>query len=593
MLRSRILWKLYAGYVALILLSTIVVGVLVSNQVEEETLIEIERSLDVRAALLSDVASESFSLSSHLQVQERFRTLGDKTNTRYTIIKSDGTVIADSEENPGTMDKHANRPEVLAARSHGFGMATRFSNTIDTKMMYFALSVHKEGLLLGYVRTSLPLSVIDSRLSRIRNIVLFGMGVSIFVALLLGFFVARGFAKPLTAMTTIAESMSDGNYDQRVSINRKDEIGSLAGALNKMARSSRERMETIALDNNKLLAILAGMVEGVVAVDRSETIIHLNEAAGRILDILPQEDIDRRIWEATQSQELCQVISEALNEETEIRKKLQIITGSTNQIVEVHASPFRDAAGGLVGVVAVIYDVSELERLENIRRDFVANVSHELKTPITAIRGLVETVINDKKMSPENHRNFLLKTMDQTIRLSTIVTDLLALSRLESVGIDLTREPIDLREVVNSSMRALLPVSEDKGIQIESHIPDEPIQVLGDREALYQSFNNLLDNAIKYNSRNGNVWLRLHKEDGNAVIIIRDTGIGIEPLEQHRIFERFYRVDKARSRQLGGTGLGLSIVKHTTLSHGGQLSVESTPGTGSTFQISIPLLKSS
>ena len=211
MLRSRILWKLYAGYVALILLSTIVVGVLVSNQVEEETLIEIERSLDVRAALLSDVASESFSLSSHLQVQERFRTLGDKTNTRYTIIKSDGTVIADSEENPGTMDKHANRPEVLAARSHGFGMATRFSNTIDTKMMYFALSVHKEGLLLGYVRTSLPLSVIDSRLSRIRNIVLFGMGVSIFVALLLGFFVARGFAKPLTAMTTIAESMSDGN----------------------------------------------------------------------------------------------------------------------------------------------------------------------------------------------------------------------------------------------------------------------------------------------------------------------------------------------------------------------------------------------
>ena len=593
MLRSRILWKLYAGYVALILLSTIVVGVLVSNQVEEETLIEIERSLDVRAALLSDVASESFSLSSHLQVQERFRTLGDKTNTRYTIIKSDGTVIADSEENPGTMDKHANRPEVLAARSHGFGMATRFSNTIDTNMMYFALSVHKEGLLLGYVRTSLPLSVIDSRLSRIRNIVLFGMGVSIFVALLLGFFVARGFAKPLTAMTTIAESMSDGNYDQRVSINRKDEIGSLAGALNKMARSSRERMETIALDNNKLLAILAGMVEGVVAVDRSETIIHLNEAAGRILDILPQEDIDRRIWEATQSQELCQVISEALNEETEIRKKLQIITGSTNQIVEVHASPFRDAAGGLVGVVAVIYDVSELERLENIRRDFVANVSHELKTPITAIRGLVETVINDKKMSPENHRNFLLKTMDQTIRLSTIVTDLLALSRLESVGIDLTREPIDLREVVNSSMRALLPVSEDKGIQIESHIPDEPIQVLGDREALYQSFNNLLDNAIKYNSINGTVWVRLQKEDGNAVIEVQDTGIGVEPLERHRIFERFYRVDKARSRQLGGTGLGLSIVKHTTLSHGGQLSVESTPGTGSTFQISIPLLKSS
>jgi two-component system, OmpR family, phosphate regulon sensor histidine kinase PhoR len=593
MFRSRILWKLYVGYVALILLSTIVVGVLVSRQAEKETLMEIEQSLNVRAVLLRDVALESFSLSSYLKVQERIRALGNKTNTRFTIIKADGTVLADSKEDPNTMDNHANRPEILLARSHGYGTTTRFSNTIDTKMMYFATSVYTEEVLLGYVRTSLPLSMIDSRLSRVRAIVLFGMGVSIFVALLLGFFIARGFARPLTAMTEIAESISGGNYDQRVSIDRKDEIGSLAKSLNKMARSSRERMETIARDKNKLLAILAGMVEGVVAVDKNETIIHMNEAAARILGLSSQECIDQRVWETIRSQDLCHIFSVTLNEETEIRKKLRIVTGSPDQIVEVHASPFRDAGGELVGAVAVLYDVSELERLETIRRDFIANVSHELKTPITAIRGLVETLISDEEMSPEIHNRFLLKTMDQTIRLSTIVTDLLALSRLESVGIDLIREPIDLRELVNNSMQALLPASEDKSIEVESRIPDEPIEVLGDKEALSQSINNLLDNAIKYNSRNGNVWLRLHKEDGNAVIIIRDTGIGIEPLEQHRIFERFYRVDKARSRQLGGTGLGLSIVKHTILAHGGQLSVESTPGAGSTFHISLPLLKPS
>ncbi|MBT5469677.1 MAG: PAS domain-containing protein [Nitrospina sp.] len=593
MLRSRILWKLFAGYVILILLSTIVVGVLVSKQVEEQTLLEIERSLDVRATLLRGLALELFSVSPHKNVQERIRSLGKKTNTRFTIIRLDGTVLADSEEDPKTMDNHASRPEILAAVSHGNGMTTRFSNTIDTKMMYYALTVENEGGLLGYVRTSLPLSVIDDRLSRIRTLVLFAMSVSVFVALLLGFFVASGFAKPLTAMTAIAESMSEGNYDQRVSIDRKDEIGSLAKTLNKMARSSRERLETIVRDNNKLLAILSGMVEGVVAVDKNETIIHLNEAARRILGISADQDVSRRIWEATHSQEFCQILAVALNEETEIRKKLKIVTSSTDQLVEVHASPFRDAAGVLVGAVAVLHDVSELERLETIRQDFVANVSHELKTPITAIRGLVETMIEDEEMSAESHRSFLTKTMNQTLRLSNIVTDLLALSRLESAGMDLIREPLDLRDVVNASLQALLPVSEDKKIPIENQISDEPVEVLGDREALFQSVTNLLDNAIKYNSTNGKVWLRLYKDGKNAVIEVRDSGIGIEPLEQHRIFERFYRVDKARSRLVGGTGLGLSIVKHTVLAHGGQLSVESISGTGSTFQISIPFNKSS
>ena len=591
MLRSRILWKLFSGYVVLIFLSTILVGVLVSRQVEEETRVEIEQSLDVRATLLRAVALESFS--SGTKIQKRIRTLGLNTNTRFTIIKPDGLVLADSEEDPATMDNHANRPEILAARSHSHGITTRFSDTVDKKMMYYALPVRKENLLLGYVRTSLPLSVIDDRLSHVRTIILFSMAMSILVALILGFIVARGFAKPLTAMTAIAESMSGGNYNQRVSIERKDEIGSLAKALNKMAWSSHERLETIALDNNKLLAILSGMVEGVVAVDKSEIIIHLNEAAARILGISPKEDVNRRIWEATHSQELCQVFSVALNEETEIRRKLKIVTNSTDQIVEVHASPFRDAGGELVGAVAILYDVSELERLETIRRDFVANVSHELKTPITAIRGLVETLIDDEEISPDNHYKFLTKTMNQTLRLSTIVSDLLALSRLESVGLDLIRVSLDLREVVTASMQVLLPVSEGKNILIESQIPEEPVEVLGDREALFQSVNNLLDNAIKYNSEKGVVTLHLHIEGKDAVINVQDTGIGIEPLEQHRIFERFYRVDKARSRQLGGTGLGLSIVKHTALAHGGQLSVESIPGTGSTFQISIPLIKSS
>jgi len=592
MLRSRILWKLFSGYVVLVLLSTITVGVFVSRQVEDETLSEIEQSLDVRATLLRDLVLDYFSATPGIKVQQLVKRLGKKTHTRFTVIKSDGTVLADSEEDPKSMDNHASRPEILAAESHGQGRTTRFSKTVNAKMMYYALTVKSGGELLGYVRTSLPLSAIDERLLRIHTLVIIGTSISVFVALILGFFVARSFAKPITAMTAIAETISEGNYDQRVVVDRKDEIGSLAQTLNNMAQSSRERLETIVLDNNKLVAILAGMVEGVVAVDKNETIIHLNEAARRILGISPGENMHRRIWEVTHSQELCQLFSAALNEENEVREKLKIFTSETDQTIEVHASPFRDATGDLVGAVAILHDVSELERLENIRRDFVANVSHELKTPITAIRGFLETLIDDDGMSPENKRLFMAKTMNQTLRLSSIVSDLLALSRLESVGLDLIKVPLDLREVVRASLQALLPISEKKNISIDSHIPGEPIEILGDREALFQSVNNLLDNAIKYNSENGTVSLRLYIEKENAVIHVRDTGIGIEPLEQHRIFERFYRVDKARSRQLGGTGLGLSIVKHTALAHGGQLSVESISGTGSTFQISIPLITS-
>ena len=592
MLRSRILWKLFSGYVVLILLSISIVGILISKQVEEETLSEIERSLYLRATFLQNIALELLSNSSNIKIQDRIKNLGKKIDTRFTVININGRVLADSQKDPKAMDNHGNRPEILAAHSHGQGITTRFSDTVKNNMMYYALAVMKNDKLIGYVRTSLPLSVIDERLSRIHTLVLFAMSVSILVALLLGFFVARGFAKPLTAMTTIAENMSEGNYDQRISIDRKDEIGSLAKALNKMAKNSSERLETIILEKNKLVAILAGMVEGVVAVDKNENIIHLNEAAKRILGISNNVDMDRKIWETTHLQEFCQIFSLALNEETEIRKKYKTVKKSKDQIVDVHASPFRDGSGELVGVVAVLYDVSELERLETIRKDFVANVSHELKTPITAARGLLETVIDDNEMSIENHRIFITKAMNQILRLSNIVTDLLSLSRLETVKMDLIRECIDLRDVVNDSIQALHPVSEEKRISIEYEEFDMSLEVLGDREALFQSVNNLIDNAIKYNSKHGKVWLRLYNEGKNAVLEVRDSGIGIEALEKHRIFERFYRIDKARSTQVGGTGLGLSIVKHTVLAHGGQLSVESFLGTGSTFKIFIPLKQS-
>ena len=589
MLRSRFLWKLYAGYVALIFLSTAIVGVLIARQVERDSLEDIRGSLKARAILLTDLARRPLEGAPEPSLQERVHALGSSIGTRFTVIRPDGVVIADSQQSPATMDNHANRPEILAARSGGLGTATRFSNTIGTDMMYLALPVEKDRQLIGYVRASLPLSAVAARLGRLRSTVVLGAGVALLVALILGFLFAQRFTRPLGSMTIVAESMASGNYDQTLPVTGKDEIGKLAQAFNRMAESNRDRMETVITDHNRLLTILAGMVEGVVAVDRDECVAHMNAAAGKILRASPQESLGKQIREVTRLREVCETLHKTLHNRTEVQGQMRLVGRPRDQIVGMHASPLLDGEADLVGAVVVLHDVSELHRLETIRRDFVANVSHELKTPITAIRGLVETVIDDKVMTPENRERFLGKIRDQSMRLSAVVTDLLALSRLESETAVLERKPIDLRDAVLAAVRPLLSTAAELGIAVTTEIPDERVDVLGDSEGLRQAASNLLDNALKYTPRDGRVWVRVRRDDENAVVEVEDTGIGVEPRDQTRIFERFYRVDKARSRELGGTGLGLSIVKHVALAHDGDVSVASIPGTGSTFRIRLPL----
>lgn len=589
MLHSRFFWKLYAGYSALILISSAVVGILTSQRVERDARHEIRQSLEIRAMLLKEPATQSLTKAPDVAFQEHIRTLGREIATRLTVIKADGTVIADSDEHPSGMDNHADRPEVLAARSHGIGTATRFSNTLGTRMMYLSLSVRNRDRLLGYVRASLPLSEIDRRLKHLRSVITLGAGSSALFALFLGLLLTRHFVKPLASMIHVAESMSRGDYDKRLPSTRRDEIGKLAQALNRMAERSRIRTDTISADRNKLSAILSGMAEGVIAISRDERVIHLNAVAGKLLGVSPKESLEKPIWQVGHIREVSEILSAALRDETGDQRNLQLATLQKDQFIEMQASPLHDGQGKLVGAVAVLQDVSEIHRLEGVRREFVANASHELKTPITAIRGLVETLIDDKTLPSPKRERFLGKIRDQSIRLSSLVTDLLTLSRLESESRELEGVPFDLREVLLELSKTFASTGEERGIAVEIQAPDAPIEVRGDEEALCQLVSNLLDNALKYTPRGGEVRARLLSQDNEAVIEVQDTGIGIEPKDQDRIFERFYRVDKARSRELGGTGLGLSIVKHTALMHGGRVTVDSAPGTGSTFRIYLPL----
>jgi len=591
MIRSRFFWKLYVGYVVIILTTTVIIGMSIGRQVQRDTLDQFEQSLHSQAFLLRDLAVPFVAGPADSTFQRRVRWLGERTATRYTVIRVDGVVIADSQKYPELMDNHGDRPEVIAAFAEGEGVSTRFSRTIGEDMMYLALPMVTRGEAVGCVRVSIPLTDVKTRLGHMRDVVSLVAAGAAVLALLIGVFVARRVIRPINRMTHVAGAIAMGDYDQRVHTERIDEIGSLADALNEMTGQLNAQFQTITNDRNKMAAILSGMVEGVVAIDRKERIVHINDAAERILCVSEDECLGRHIWEATNVGEVSEALNGAMRDEKVTIGEARIATPPQEQVVQLIATPLRGANDRLAGALVVLHDVSELRQLETVRRDFIANISHELKTPLAAIRGLIETLIDDKEMDQDTHGRFLEKVGVQSARLTTLVSDLLTISRLESE--DATKDflPIDLRESVNESLRSLKPAAESKRLSLDHSMPNQPVGTVGDPEALRELVDNLLGNAIKYTPSGGHVRVKLGAEDGFAILEVEDDGIGIAPADQGRVFERFYRVDKARSRELGGTGLGLSIVKHVALSHGGNVSLRSAVGEGSNFRVQIPLVK--
>jgi two-component system phosphate regulon sensor histidine kinase PhoR len=593
-LRSRFLWELYAGYAVVILAIVLLVGGIVLRDSERGFVDHTRELLHSDALLLRDIAlpfveNGGDSLRGAPQLQNRIRALGARTDTRYTVIAADGRVLADSREEPAVMDNHRDRPEVMAAARDGIGVSTRFSRTLNTTLMYLAIPVISNGRVTGYVRTAVGMDELDHRREALRRRLVAAMILPVLAALVFGLLLARSFTGPLLSMTDAARAVAAGEYERHVRIDRRDEIGALADALNSMTTQLRSQIDTILADRNKTLSILAGMVEGLVAVDRDERVVHVNAAAQAILGIDAKGAPGRRIWEATRVAEVSEALSDAMRQNRVRVSEVRLPTPQKDQVIQLTAAPLKDANDRLDGAIVVLHDVSELRQLESVRRDFVANISHELKTPLAAIRGLVETLIDDREMETPTRERFIEKIRDQSLRLSSIVSDLLTLSRLESGAAGLRFESMDLRDTITESYRAQVHAAETKQVQMVAQLPDVPVAINGDGEALRELVDNLVNNAIKYTPTGGRVDVRLGVEGSSVVLEVEDTGIGIPIEEQGRVFERFYRVDKARSRQLGGTGLGLSIVKHVALAHGGNVSLKSAPGRGSTFRVQLAL----
>lgn len=587
--RPTFFWRLFGGFAGLIFVVVILAVVLADQRAENVAADHVGDRLLDEAVLVRQLLHEELgdlpSPEAGRRIQMRLDSSPRHDSPRVTIILPDGTVVADSAERPERMENHADRPELILALEDGSGIDIRRSRTVGLEMLYAAVRVEADGEILGLVRCSAPLSAVSGVREAMRLVLILAAVLAAFFALLGGFLFARSVTRPLQSLTQSAWSIAGGNYDEPIAVDGTGEIATLAAAFRRMMESVTQHLRTIETDRTRIETILRSMREGVIAIDRNERILYINDAARRIFHVGAEAEQGSFVWETIRSRELVEILLRALKDESDGFSELRLSRGLYDVVLEVRSTVLSSANGSPEGALVVVNDTSELRRLESIRSDFVSNVSHEMKTPVAAIRGLVESIIDDAQMPEQTRNDFLTRVQSQGERLTNLVNDLLSLSAAERAQTQWD-ESSDLSAALRQSIHALARAAEEKQIELSASVPDgENWAAVGDPEAHRHIVDNLLSNAIRYSREGGHVALSLEVIGDEIEFSVRDDGPGIEPVHQARIFERFYRVDKARSRELGGTGLGLAIVKHTVQSLGGQIEVESAPGQGSNFRV--------
>jgi len=590
MTNKGLIWQIFPPFLAIIICAVFAVTWTISREVESFQLRQTTRDLEARASLFGIQLANLLAPLDSKEIDHLCKELGWKSATRLTVIMKTGIVIGDSDNDPFKMDNHANRPEVAIALQGGIGTATRFSQTLQQNMVYVAIPITVEGKTVGSIRAALPKTELENTLAKItRNMIGGGLAVAL-IATLVALAVSRRISRPLGELQHGAENFARGDLDHPLPGSSVTEINGLAEAMNSMATQLDERLRTVVQQRNEQDAVLASMIEGVIAIDTDQVILKINRAAGDLLNINPVIAGGRRIGEVTRKVELHRFVVQALASKDPIEAELTLPHHDGERYLQAHGSPLRGANGQKIGALIVVHNVTRLRRLENLRRDFVANVSHELKTPITAIKGAVETLKDGAIDDPQAVKPFLEIAGRQTDRLNAIIEDLLALSRLErgteSSGIERTRE--QLLPILESAVQACANVSGELEIEIRVFCSETLIAQVN-APLFEQAVVNLVSNAIKYSEKGGAVNVEGWQDKHQVMIKVQDRGVGIAREHLSRLFERFYRVDAARSRAIGGTGLGLAIVKHIVQAHDGEVSVHSTPGEGSTFIISLPV----
>jgi len=590
MRRGTLLLATLTPLLAILLVTLVLVTALAGRAMRGFSLERTNSHLESLAALAAPRVAALADSGDEAGLQELCRELGRSTDgVRFTIIAADGRVLGDSQDRPSQMDNHRDRPEVAAALAGVTGRSTRFSTTRGERLMYVARPVavaDAAGPLA--VRAAVSLASIDNSLRAIyRQIALAGLGVAVLAAFV-GYLRARALGDALRRVQAGAEAYAAGDLSGRMAAAETVEIAAVTEAMNRMANQLGERIATVERQRSELEAIMSSMVEGVVAIDGNETVISLNAAGALLLGVTPERALGRSIQEVGRHPQLTELAQSVLGGAARLERDVQV-GPQTDIWLQVRASGLRDPGGARIGALLVLNNITRLRKLETMRRDFVANVSHELKTPITSIKGFVETIIDEPPDDEADLRRFLDIVRRQADRLDSIITDLLALSRLEQDaeggGIELADSA--LAPVLERVIRDLAARRPEQAPRVRLECPGA-VRAPLNAPLLEQAVTNLIENALKYSPPDTAVTVGCAVDGELVRVTVTDEGPGIAAGHLPRLFERFYRVDKARSRQMGGTGLGLAIVKHIAQAHGGRAEVASEPGRGSTFTIILP-----
>jgi two-component system phosphate regulon sensor histidine kinase PhoR len=586
-MRMRV--KLFFTYLLVSFLGLSVAGVLIYSSERRRSLSQLEEGMASQAQLLSQLFSPALAdgpLSAG--VDSLADRMGRRIQGRITIILKDGKVVADSylsgSELEG-MENHLGRPEITSALQGSVGTSLRFSHTLNIDMLYVASPIVVRGEVAGVARLALPLTELKNRQRVIIYIVLVGLLVAFFFSLLLSYGFARGVTRPLQQMMQISKRMSQGDFARKIEVGTKDEIGELGDILNQLSVELSRTIAQITEDKSQLDSILSSMMEGVLAVDAEGRVRLANQALKNMFG-LDTDFSGQPHYEVIRNHSLNEFIREVLSSRQEKGKEISFSQPSERDVLIQSAlvKPRRDKG---IFAVFVFHDISPLKKLEKVRKDFVANVSHELRTPLTSIRGFVEALQDGAVAEAEQSARFLAIISRHVERMNQIISDLLQLSQIESRESEFKVEPFSAKELVQEVADSLKRTAARRSQRLEINLPPNDPKALGDRYRIGQALTNLVDNAIKYTPDGGKITIEVFDRENLVEFGVADSGVGIPPTELPRIFERFYTVDKGRSREMGGTGLGLSIVKHIVEAHGSRITVESEPGKGSRFSFTL------
>ncbi|MFH1076786.1 MAG: ATP-binding protein [Pseudomonadota bacterium] len=588
--RPRVLRRLWWGYIITLVVALGFIALFALNTIRHFYIDETFADLEARALLLRKIVAAPLLQKENNIIDSLCKKLGKEASNRITIALSSGEVVGDSDKDPSVMESHADRPEIKAAISGATGKSIRFSPIYKQDMICVAVPVEADDKVVAVVRVAMPVASLQSALHVIYiQIALAGIMV-LLLASAVGLMVDREIRRQVIGLLKGVKRFASGDLTQKIPESEYEELATLHRAMNQMASQLSERMQAVVEQKNEIDAVFSGMVEAVLVVDNNERIRSVNAAAERLLGFKKDKITGRNVQEIIFDFGLQSFVRYALSSQGTVEEDV-VFYDPAERFLQAHGTMLNDVQGKPMGVLIVLADVTRLKKLEDIRKDFVANVSHELKTPITTIKGYVET-LRDGAMNDKHNLSSFLEVIEKNAdRLSAIIDDLLSLSRIEQGagkgGVRLERHT--LQDILASAITACRYKAEQKNILISLACEDD-IAASVNPMLLEQAVANLIDNAINYSESGQGINIDCSKKNDQVVISVTDHGCGIPADHIERIFERFYRVDRSRSRKLGGTGLGLAIVKHIVQAHAGDILVQSTPGTGSTFSIVLPIV---